>query len=215
MIRILYVHGYEGHGDGHSSRLVMEALDSLGVDYELDAPEFPVTEPAEMEARLSKLINDGHYNVIVASSLGAFYTMRHSETFTILVNPALPENLRDIRDADPEKHPKLTDEFLERLERAKDFFFDHTFAMFDDEHVFGTYFVFGDHDNIAGNETFFREYYHREDHFFNVDMGHILEPAGAAKVAEIIQIIDTERPEYVDTLSAVLAETFKDFYDEI
>jgi hypothetical protein len=41
-------------------------------------------------------------------------------------------------------------------------------------------------------------------------MGHILEPAGAAKVAEIIKMLDTERPEYVDTLSAVLAETFKD-----
>ena len=114
-ITILYVHGYMGHGDGNASKLVRAALDRRGVAYQLDAPEFPVTEPDKMDEKLAELIPQ--YKYVVASSMGAFYAMQHSEKFTILVNPALPENLRAIREKEAGQHPKLTDGLLDRLEK--------------------------------------------------------------------------------------------------
>ncbi len=43
MIKILYVHGYLGSGNGNASRLIRAALDRRGIAYQLDAPQFPVT----------------------------------------------------------------------------------------------------------------------------------------------------------------------------
>lgn len=203
-IKILYVHGYMGHGNGNASKLVRVVLDQRGIEYQLDAPEFPVTEPDEMDKKLANLIPQ--YDYVVASSMGAFYAMQYSERFTILVNPALPENLRTIREKEPNQHPKLTDGLLDRLEEEKAYFFDTTLGLFGDEYIFSTYFVFGDHDDIAGNEAFFRQYYSLESHVFHADMGHIMEPAGAEQVADIIEMLEAERPVYVDRLDAVLAD---------
>ena len=46
-LKILYVHGYLGHGNGSASRYIRAELDKRGVTYTLDAPEFPVTDPDE------------------------------------------------------------------------------------------------------------------------------------------------------------------------
>lgn len=208
MIKILYIHGYMGSGNGNASKLVKAALDRRGIEYQLDAPQFPVTEPDQMDGKLKELIPQ--YDYIVASSMGAFYAMQYSECFTILVNPALPENLRVIRDKETGRHPDLTDGLLDRLEAEQKRFFDTTLGLFGDEYVFATYFVFGDRDDIAGNEAFFRRYYPLESHVFHADMGHIMEAAGAEKVADIIEKLEAERPVYVDRLDAVMADIFRD-----
>ncbi len=208
MIKILYVHGYMGSGNGNASKLVRAALDRRGIAYRLDAPEFPVTEPDQMDEKLKELIPQCDY--VVASSMGAFYAMQYSERLTILVNPALPENLRTIRDKEAGQHPDLTDELLARLEEDKERFFDMTLGLFGDEYVFASYFVFGDRDDIAGNEAFFSRYYPLESHVFHADMGHIMEAAGAERVADIIEKLEAERPVYVDRLDAVMADIFRD-----
>lgn len=208
MIKILYVHGYMGSGDGNASKLVKAALDRRGIEYQLDAPQFPVTEPDQMDGKLKELILK--YDYIVASSMGAFYAMQYSECLMILVNPALPENLRAIRDKETGQHPDLTEELLDRLEADQKRFFDTTLGLFGDEYVFTSYFVFGGRDDIAGNEAFFRRYYPLESHVFHADMGHIMEAAGAEKVADIIEKLEAERPVYVDRLDAVMADLFRD-----
>jgi hypothetical protein len=142
--------------------------------------------------------------------MGAFYAMQYSERLTILVNPALPENLRAIRDKEVGQHPDLMDELLARLEDDKERFFETTLGLFGDEYVFATYFVFGDRDDIAGNEAFFRRYYPLESHVFHADMGHIMEEAGAEKVVDIIEKLEEEKPVYVDRLDAVVADLFRD-----
>ena len=208
MIKILYVHGYMGSGNGNASRLVRVALDRRGIAYRLDAPQFPVTEPDRMDEKLKELIPQ--YDYIVASSMGAFYAMQYSECFMILVNPALPENLRAIRDKETGQHPDLTEELLDRLEAEQKRFFDTTLGLFGDEYVFATYFVFGNRDDIAGNEAFFRRYYPLESHVFHADMGHIMEEAGAEKVVDIIERLEEEKPVYVDQLDSVMADLFRD-----
>ncbi len=206
-IRILYVHGYEGHGNGKSSKLVRDALDKRGIKYELDAPQFPVTEPDEMSQMLSDLIHEHKYRYVVASSMGAIYALPYVSPCVILVNPALPKNLRAIRDAEPEKHPALTDELLAKLEEETEVFFKYTI---DFENWFVTYFVFGEHDDVAGNEEFFFNHYHQKNHIYHADMGHIMEPAGAEKVVDIIEYMEREQPVYVDPLEVTIMSAFDD-----
>ncbi len=207
-IKILYVHGYMGRENGNASTRVRAALDRRGIAYQLDAPQFPVTEPDQMDGKLKELILK--YDYIVASSMGAFYAMQYSECLMILVNPALPENLRTIRDKEPGQHLDLTDELLDRLEKDKEYFFDTVLGIFGDEYVHTTYFVFGSEDNIAGNEALFDRYYPSESNKKTVKMGHVMEDVGAEKVVDIIEKLETDPPVYVDRLDAVMADIFRD-----
>ena len=105
---------------------------------------------------------------------------------------------------------QLTEELLDRLEADQKRFFDTTLGLFGDEYVFTSYFVFGDRDDIAGNEAFFHRYYPLESHVFHADMGHIMDASGAEKVADIIEKLEAEQPVYVDWLDAVMADIFRD-----
>ena len=207
-IKLLYVHGYLGHGNGSASQLIKAELDKRGVQYSLDAPDFPVTKPSLMRKMLTELIAGGKYDYVIASSLGAFYAMQTFGPFRILINPAMPENLKAIRDSEPaEKNPQLTDEFIEKIQKTADYFFD---VCHDEESVFLTYLVYGNQDAIAGNEDFFKHYYYDESHFFLVDMEHKLDKIGAEKVCDIIEKIETEQPMYENQLELVLAKIFEE-----
>ena len=61
-IKLLYVHGYLGHGNGSASQLIKAELDKRGVQYSLDAPDFPVTKPSLMRKMLTELIAGGKYD---------------------------------------------------------------------------------------------------------------------------------------------------------
>ncbi len=203
-VKILYVHGYLGHGGGNASRLVREALEKRGLDFRLDSPQFDVTDPEAMKKAFSGMAQE--YDYVAASSLGALYAMMYAPGFRILVNPALPKDLRRIRDKDPESNAKLTDAFLDWLEGETESFLKD---CVDDEELFFTYFVFGDHDTIAGNRALFERKF-RADHIRGADMEHRRAPAGAEQVAGILEMLIREKPQYVDTLNAALEGLFRD-----
>ncbi len=207
-VKILYVHGYLGHGNGNASQLVREVLEKRGLDFQLDAPQFDVTDPEAMKKVFSGMATD--YDFVVASSLGALYAAMYAEGFRILVNPALPKDLRKIRDEDPENNTNLTDDFLDWLEGEVDWFFDHSI---DDEELFFTYLIFGDDDKVAGNRVLFEAHY-PEKHIDGANMGHRMAPAGAEKVADILEKLIKGKPQYVDPLNAALAKMFEELEED-
>ncbi len=207
-VKILYVHGYLGHGGGNASQLVREALEKRGLDFQFDAPQFDVTDPEAMKNVFSGMAMD--YDYVVASSLGALYAMMYAGGFRILVNPALPKDLRKIRDEDPENNTKLTDTFLEGLEGEVSWFFDHSI---DDEELFFTYLIFGSEDEVAGNRALFEAHY-PEDHIDEANMGHRMASAGAEKVVDILEKLIKEKPVYVDPLNAALAKMFEELEED-
>ena len=195
MIRLLYVHGYLGKGNGSAAQHLREALEKSGIRYTLDSPDFPVTNPERMKETLDSLLSEGGYDCVIASSLGAFYVMQAAGPERILVNPALPENLRTIREKNPEGNPALTNEFLDALQNRCDTFFGSGAWQ-----EFGprTRLLYGTLDTVAGNEEFFDRYFHDESRIFHVDMEHRLDDAGAEKVCEILETMDTQlRPAHL------------------
>ncbi len=204
-VKLLYVHGYLGRGDCSSSQKVRAELEKRGIEFTLDAPDFPVTEPDKMKDILEKVSGEHKYDYIIASSLGAFYCMHLISPFLILINPAMPENLYRIRENEPGQHPKLTDEFLELLEKEKDYIFNICVPDDDDEVRFCSYFILGTKDDIADNRALIKRSY-PESHISYVDMGHIVSEAGAEKVVDLIEKLEANPPVYIDQLSAVLAD---------
>ena len=182
-IRILYVHGYLGSGNGHSSRLIQQEFALRGVPCELDAPDFPVTKPEEMKKQINHLIDGKRYDYIVASSLGAFYCMQISGIQKILVNIALPENLERIKESDPGQHPGLTAKFFAEINKEKEAFFSE---ILDANFIQETYVIYGTKDSIASNEKFLRRYYTDGSRVFHIDMEHKLDENGASTVFNII-----------------------------
>ena len=205
MIRILYVHGYLGHGGGSASQKLRAALERRGIEFQLDAPEFPVTDRDAMKALLGDCVQSRRYDYFVASSLGAFYVMQTFGPMRILVNPAMPKDLRRIRDEAPEENPALTEEFLAGLERDKEHFLRN---CMDDESLFLTYFIYGSRDEVADNAAELGEHFHLDGYTFSVDMGHRMEDSGAEKVCDIIGMLERDKPEYRDPLEAALLDMF-------
>lgn len=214
MMKILYVHGYLGSGNGHSSMLIREVLDKRGIEYKLDAPDFPITNPEKMTELLREYIKKG-YDYVVASSMGAFYAMQDFPGFKILVNPALPENLEKLRKEDPAGNPELTDEFMEKIFRMRDHIFTRL-SLDDGEDRYHTCIIFGDRDTLAGNEDNLLGYYGdygKAKRIFHVDMEHKLSEAGAEKVCDVIEYIENTPYSFIsetDQLSSVLLDVFSD-----
>ncbi len=204
-VSILYVHGYLGSGNGGSSKRIRAELAKRGIGFNLDAPQFPVTDHDAMHAKLSGLSRSGEYDIVIASSLGAFYTMQHPGRFRILINPALPKDLKAIRDRDPENNKELTDELLAALGSDLKNFESY---CDDDEEIFEKYYVFGDRDDVTGGAAAMAPYFNYDPHIFHVDMGHIVEGSGAAKVCDIVEMLVKDTPHYTDRLSEVLGSLF-------
>ena len=182
-IRILYVHGYLGSAHGHSSELIRREFETKGIPCILDAPGFDVTNPIKTKEKIKSLDEKNHYDYVVASSLGAFYTMQIPNIRRVLINIALPENLIQIRDRDPEHNLDLSSGFFSELNRERDAFFSD---VFNEDFRKQTYVIYGSRDQIAPNEGFFKQYYNDASRIVHIDMDHKLDERGAKKVFELI-----------------------------
>lgn len=184
MIKILYVHGYLGSGNGSASRRIRAELERRGIEHELIAPQFNVTDYNEMTKTISDYAASGEFDYIAASSLGAFYTMQTKGPVKILVNPAVAENLRNIVSKEGiENNPTLTDTFLDALDVSLSTYLNN---LSDNERK-KTYIIYGTRDVIAPNEHIFAPYFNDSNLIYHVDMEHRLNDAGAAKVCDIIE----------------------------
>lgn len=188
-MKILYIHGYLGKAFGNSWQILKKSLGMSLPEFTITSGSFSVTNPGKMRKEMDKYLKEDDYDYIVASSLGAFYAMQTFGQKKILINPAMPKDLRALRDMDPLAHPSLTDEFLEELEREKEIFFNE---IKNEASLKETFFIFGDHDDVAHNKELIMKNYPK-DHIFDANMGHILEESGADKVLEILNMLEKEQ----------------------
>ena len=174
MLKILYVHGYLGHANGNASKLIKAELDKRHIEYTLDAPPIPILKPTLAVEYLRAIGSD--YDVIIASSMGAFYAMQEFGRLKILVNPALTKTL--IKTGD-----QFDSAILSEMQDLEDRFFN---AFHDYESMIETFLVFGSRDTLADNKDFFIRHY-SESQIYDVDMEHRMDAQGAGKVCDIIE----------------------------
>lgn len=83
-MKILYIHGYNGHPYGNSYHHLKKAI---GDKHELFSIDYDVQHPKLSLDIIYKFIKDNKINVVIGSSLGGFLTLYLSGVSRIVVNP--------------------------------------------------------------------------------------------------------------------------------
>ena len=180
-MKILYVHGFLGKPNGESSKIIKKIFN----ESEVYAPEIPFMDPDKSLNLIRKLAPE--YDLIIASSLGAFYSMQQCGTYKILINPAMPDDLLNLNWSLPNEYINLLRDQFFKFQDNLDF-----------EQKNETYVVFGKNDDIANNQELFNKlYYH--NHIKYLEIKHKLEYTEEVEntlkelVNEINQEIENDR----------------------
>ena len=141
-MKILYIHGYGSHENNSTSRLIRADRP----DDEVIAPAIPFGDPELSVRTIEKLIEEHEPDVLMGSSLGAFYLLQFDWGIPrILINPALPDNLKKIDDRE---------DFISTLEKQ----FKN---IKDTAHEF-TIIYCGEDDDVAPNYDYFSNRYKKK-----------------------------------------------------
>ena len=90
MIKILYVHGYNGKPDGGSFQKLAkyaEVADFGGEEVEMHSFDYDAEDPYDAIKRLNQYYHENNIDLIIGSSLGGFLAAGCDYTCRIVVNP--------------------------------------------------------------------------------------------------------------------------------
>lgn len=179
MKKILFAHGFASSGASGTVMTLRQLLYAIDPSVTVIAPDLPVM-PNEAMALLRKLVEEEQPNLILGTSMGAFYIEQLRGTRRILVNPSFSmarlltfggmgrQEFRNKR-ADGARDFKIDKEMIVQFKTLeKESFKGITPA--DKEMVWG---FFGDKDKKVNHQKDFLKHYSR-DHFTVFDGEHYL-----------------------------------------
>jgi len=159
-MKILYIHGYNGHEDGMTAQMIRNARPNDTVC----APAIDYTHPLDACRQIVDAVNIYRPDAIVASSLGAFCVLHEDfGVCSVLINTALPKDMMKIV-SDKSMLAELDEmlyDILSNYDRPRNEF---------------VYFVFGDNDVVANNREYLKSLFSSDgyDHTYVKEMGHAL-----------------------------------------
>lgn len=137
VLKILYIHGYGGSADGSTSKIIK----SVRQKDDVFSPSIPYKNPNESISVIKDYIKSFLPDAVVGSSLGAFYLWQiDCGIERVLINPALPENLKKI-DND--------ENFISTIENM--------YSALDMSTKEMVYVICGNKDKVAPNYDYFKE----------------------------------------------------------
>lgn len=157
-MRIVYVHGLGSGSNSHTCSVLKEILK----DDEILSPEIPV-EPEASVRFLRAYIRDTKPDLVVASSLGAFYTLFCDGCFKLLINPALvpDENISSsigkgtfkflCKRNDNKEEYTINDDFIQSLSKLR------ARLYIDIDTRYETYALFSKDDELFSNFSIFNK----------------------------------------------------------
>lgn len=209
--KILYVHGLGGGANGRISNILRNEFP----EYEIDAPEIPI-KPKEALEFVNDLIRKTDYDVVIGSSLGAYYLMYcRLLPKKVLINPAIgggdyiekfigkgEQEFRDNRE-DGSKTYIIDDDFINDLNDMK--------YYLDEEDDVVTRVVISDQDELFGSQNVDRCKEIYADYCISViHSSHSVEDS--IVVGEVVPVIK-DLIEFDVTKTAVFIGPYLDFDD--
>ena len=173
-MRALYVHGFGGSANGESSKIVLKALKEAfpKENIELIAPAIPYMNPKEAVDFITSLSDK--VDLVVASSLGAFYTSLVDNVKKLLINPAMPE---DVKRISPDIPYKMFEELvcINNLREHKI-----------NDLKMNTYLMFGQNDEVLNNKSFYSDRY-LESHIYNFNGMHRISEKDVRDLVHVLK----------------------------
>lgn len=166
---VLYIHGL---GSSANSRTAKALRAYLGDRVNFFAETWDLTNPGIYKA-INKYVANNHIQVVIASSLGAFYAMSITDSVAkILINPCMKPSieipkLTNLSQAQIDAFAKLEDKVYDRV---------------DAEMRICTFAGFGNKDELFNYQTLFRKTYGND--MVVVPGGHRLPDSSLYKVIE-------------------------------
>lgn len=146
-MKVLYVHGFGGSANGASSKIVLKALKEAFPDehIEFNAPAIPYMDPVKAHDFIE--LNSRYVDLVIASSLGAFYASTVDSNRALLINPASPEDVKRVGNIP-------NDMFLElkKLELYRN-------SHLDNDTIDNVYLMFGKNDEVLNNKEYYSNLY--------------------------------------------------------
>lgn len=186
MLRVLYVHGYNGSPTGNSYTLFNNMLDKC--KYELHTIDYNHEEPEGAVASIRKYVKEHKIDLVIGSSLGGFLTLHLYGVMRIVINPCW----------DPAVELPLigytgpTEAYASLLNRL--------IATTDEEEEMLCAGCFAQGDELLGQKYrgVFSRYFR---HVYNIPGGHHVTREAVEKIInEVIPDLDAETDDYVRKL---------------
>lgn len=201
-INVLYVHGYNGSGNGNTGCILNVLLDKEKFNLlRLDFSNRFVDVGANIQS-INELMKRYHPMIIIANSLGTFETMcALGGPYKILINPVFdPINdllQKDGFDETYESAQKMISELADNLE-------------FDYEDKYVTYGFFGDKDDRVNCQSKFEEIFGAERMTVLKDAEHRFNRSELQLVANLVSTIYKEIIADEESLQYILEKNKKD-----
>lgn len=174
MKKAIYIHGLGSNSNSSTGKYLKEHL----IGYEVLTPDVPF-EPSKARAFVMELLNKERPELVVASSLGAFYVMIYGTNFPctkLLINPAMtPYN--DIKNSiglgtDYGNGNIIDEEFLRQLKYYEDLFYGCAYEAY--EYTPNTFALFGTNDELFSHIKDYKIWF-RDDYMKVIPTGHKLK----------------------------------------
>jgi hypothetical protein len=171
MNKILYIHGWLSSGDSNTSKMLKNTFK----DYKILCPDVPV-DPLVALKYLQNIINKELPEIIIASSMGAFYANLLRGPLKILINPAF--NIIDIVSTGEYSF------FNKRIDNIQSFTFTeknytdlkqlqlNQFDKLSWEDKKSTYVIIGSNDTVVTNITTLCKRIYTSDNVITANFGH-------------------------------------------
>lgn len=161
--RVLYLHGFASAGSTGTATTMRNMLYPVGVSVE--SPDIPVS-PLEAQKMLKELLAAEHFDLIVATSMGAMYAEQLYGTPRVLVNPSFHMarlltfrgmGKREFRNKrqDGAKEFKVDKQMIQEFQHVEKASFTGVDAH-EKEIVWG---LFGNQDKLVNCQADFRKHY--------------------------------------------------------
>lgn len=160
---ILYIHGYGSKGNSRTATVLQ---DELGELYNVYSPPFSNDVHFYSETLLNidkakSFIKGQSIDLVIASSMGAFVTLRLSDIPKIVINPCMLASV---------EIPRILYPSMEAEEIDKYKVDEKNFSVTEQDKLL-TYALFADNDELFSYRNYFEQLY-GSDHLYSIVDGH-------------------------------------------
>lgn len=187
-MNILYIHGLGGNKEGSNGKLIKQTFEQQR-QHHVFLETFNLLKPQETFPQIEELLKTFHIHWIMATSLGAFYTLVIPGKYgKILTNPCMLPSV---------EIPKLIEVSPQSVHKFKQLE-NHIYSDRNNKQARNILAAFADHDELFSYQDYFNQQYPKSTSI-TFKGSHHLNPAAIQEIKDPINKFLTQTPHTTQT----------------